>query len=112
MRARGPFNLPSTFNELLVCFVSLSLSLTFTFCPLLSSFRFPVLFLSLPVSLTQVYFPLDPGYRETGRMLVESGLSLALEADRLPRKGGVLTPASGLGDVLVKRLSETGCVFE
>jgi len=30
---------------------------------------------------TTLYFPGDPGYAETGRMVVESGLCLSLEKD-------------------------------
>jgi len=53
----------------------------------------------------------DPGNRATTKMVCESALALALQLDDLPggRKfGGVLTPASGLGNVLVKRLSTAG----
>jgi short subunit dehydrogenase-like uncharacterized protein len=43
-------------------------------------------------------------------MLTESALAL-LDASQLPvfaRGGGVLTPVTGLGDVIVKRLEESG----
>jgi short subunit dehydrogenase-like uncharacterized protein len=53
----------------------------------------------------------DPGNRATTKMLCESALALALESDALPGGpgfGGVLTPASGLGDVLVQRLRAAG----
>jgi short subunit dehydrogenase-like uncharacterized protein len=40
------------------------------------------------------YFPTDPGYRDTARMLVESGLVLALESDKVKVGGGYFTPAS------------------
>jgi hypothetical protein len=43
--------------------------------------------------------------------IAECALALALEKDALPplgRTGGVLTPASALGDVLVRRLEATG----
>lgn len=46
----------------------------------------------------------DPGYAGTARMLGESGLCLA--ATEGP--GGVLTPASAMGDALVERLREAG----
>ena len=52
----------------------------------------------------------DPGNRATTKMVCEAALALAKEQDALPggtRRGGVLTPASGLGDVLVKRLRQT-----
>lgn len=57
----------------------------------------------------------DPGNRATTKMLCESALALALQADALPgagKLGGVLTPASGLGDVLVKRLQLAGMALE
>jgi short subunit dehydrogenase-like uncharacterized protein len=43
--------------------------------------------------------------------MAESALAIALEKDSLPtlgRKGGVLTPMSALGDVLVRRLERSG----
>lgn len=49
----------------------------------------------------------DPGNRATTRMVCEAALALACDAEQLPggpRLGGVLTPASGLGDVLVRRM--------
>lgn len=50
----------------------------------------------------------DPGYAATAVMLGESALSL-LDADALPPSpGGVLTPATALGDVLVERLRGAG----
>lgn len=44
-------------------------------------------------------------------MIAESALALLFSHSELPewvRKGGVLTPASALGDVLVKRLEASG----
>jgi short subunit dehydrogenase-like uncharacterized protein len=43
---------------------------------------------------TMIYFPTDPGYRDTARMLVESGLALALESNKTKTTGGVFTPAT------------------
>jgi short subunit dehydrogenase-like uncharacterized protein len=57
----------------------------------------------------------DPGNRATTKMLCESALALALQGADLPgahRLGGVLTPASGLGEVLVKRLQLAGMTLE
>ena len=57
----------------------------------------------------------DPGNRATTRMVCEAALALALQADGLPGGrafGGVLTPASGLGDVLLARLRKAGMTFE
>lgn len=47
-------------------------------------------------------------------MLVESGLSLALEFDKVKQlspNGGCLTPATCQKDVLLQRLISTGCSF-
>lgn len=52
----------------------------------------------------------DPGYGETSKMLAESALALA--SDRLPKTGGVLTPAQALGDALIARLQKRGIVFK
>ncbi|KAI9203816.1 Saccharopine dehydrogenase-domain-containing protein [Polychytrium aggregatum] len=58
----------------------------------------------------------DPGYGETGKMVAESALCLALDRGKLetadpavvgpfaPFRGGVLTPATAMGMVLVNRL--------
>ena len=57
----------------------------------------------------------DPGNRATTKMLCESALCLALQRDELPggpEHGGLLTPASGLGDVLVQRLRAAGMTLE
>jgi len=53
----------------------------------------------------------DPGYGATSRMLAESALCLALERDSLPDRCGVLTPASGIGTVLVNRLENADVTF-
>ena len=53
----------------------------------------------------------DPGNRATTRMVCEAALSLADDTALLPGGapgGGVLTPASGLGAVLVQRLRAAG----
>jgi len=54
----------------------------------------------------------DPGYAATAVLLGESGLCLALDRDRLPPGGGVLTPATALGDALVDRLRPAGLTLE
>mmetsp|Transcript_4575 Transcript_4575/g.8614 ORF Transcript_4575/g.8614 Transcript_4575/m.8614 type:complete len:448 (-) Transcript_4575:347-1690(-) len=47
----------------------------------------------------------DPGYQATSLMLLESALALLQTQDQIkPGMGGVLTPATGLGWALVKRL--------
>lgn len=53
----------------------------------------------------------DPGNRATLRLLCESGLLLARGAESLPggpQRGGVLTPATALGEALVPRLQAAG----
>jgi short subunit dehydrogenase-like uncharacterized protein len=50
----------------------------------------------------------DPGYLATSAMLGQSALALALDGDRLPQACGVLTPATGIGDVLADRLRGQG----
>lgn len=57
----------------------------------------------------------DPGNRATTKMVCEAALCLALQLDELPggrAKGGLLTPASGLGAVLVARLRGVGMTLE
>lgn len=56
--------------------------------------------------------PVEPGRGGTSRMLCETALGLALDADRLPERSGVLTPAAGMGLVLVERLRATGMSFK
>ena len=53
----------------------------------------------------------DPGYAATARMITESALSLILNRESLPEASGVLTPASGIGEVLVLRLKNKGITF-
>jgi len=51
----------------------------------------------------------DPGYAATAIMLGESALALVHDRDALPpSEGGVLTPATALGDALVARLRAAG----
>ncbi len=50
----------------------------------------------------------DPGYAATSVMLGESALCLALDRERLPGGGGVLTPATAMGAVLAERLTAAG----
>lgn len=51
----------------------------------------------------------DPGYGETAKMLAESALCLA--KDRLPKRAGVLTPATAMGNKLIERLQKAGIGF-
>ncbi len=57
----------------------------------------------------------DPGNRATVKFVCESALALALQADELPggqARGGILTPATGLGDVLAERLRRARMTVE
>lgn len=57
----------------------------------------------------------DPGNRATVKFVCESALSLALHTDALPggaNRGGILTPATGLGNVLVERLRQAGMTLD
>jgi short subunit dehydrogenase-like uncharacterized protein len=57
----------------------------------------------------------DPGNRATVCFVCEAALALALNFDALPggeTRGGVLTPATGLGDVLADRLKKAGVTIE
>ena len=53
----------------------------------------------------------DPGYAATSVMLSESALALVLDRERLPRRSGVLTPATALGEPLVHRLRAAGHTY-
>lgn len=59
------------------------------------------------------YLDKDAGCLETSRLMIESGLCLALQEDALPMKdGGFVSPAAGLGTVLMERLLNTGTLFQ
>lgn len=50
----------------------------------------------------------DAGNRSTVKMVCESALALATNDPRLPQRGGVLTPSTGLGRAVVERLRTAG----
>ncbi|MEJ2153581.1 MAG: saccharopine dehydrogenase, partial [Gemmatimonadota bacterium] len=53
----------------------------------------------------------DPGYGSTSKMIAESAVCLA--KNDLPVKGGFWTPASAMGDALLKRLVDNaGLTFD
>jgi short subunit dehydrogenase-like uncharacterized protein len=54
----------------------------------------------------------DPGYKATAVMFGQAGLCLAFDSDALPKRAGVLTPATAMGDVLVARLRAAGQTFD
>ena len=62
----------------------------------------------------RVYGEGDPGYKSTARFICESALALCLDKEKIDKNvnGGVLTTASGLGDVLIERLKKSGVLFE
>ena len=51
---------------------------------------------------------MDPGYGATARMLGESGVALLSDDTDSPLDGGVLTPASAIGEPLADRLRDVG----
>lgn len=57
----------------------------------------------------------DPGYTETAKMVAESALCLVLHRDTLPAMrlggGGIFTPATAFGSVLVERLQRAELAF-
>jgi short subunit dehydrogenase-like uncharacterized protein len=51
----------------------------------------------------------DPGYKGTSIMAAEAALCLALQKDELPgATGGVVTPATCMGDTLLARIRAQG----
>ncbi len=63
----------------------------------------------------QIYNQGDPGNRSTVKFLCESALALAINIDQLPggpKRGGILTPATALGDVLADRLRQAGTIIK
>ena len=57
----------------------------------------------------------DPGNRATTKFICESALALVQNFDDLPggfKRGGVITPAYALGDVIVRRLRAAGMTIE
>ena len=48
----------------------------------------------------------DPGYGSTSKMLGESAVCLAKDKRSSPRRKGVLTPSSAMGNALLKRLQQ------
>lgn len=62
---------------------------------------------------TRVTGDRDPGYGSTGKMLAEAGICLAQDVPKSGLGGGFWTPATALGDALIKRLEEkAGLTFE
>jgi len=67
------------------------------------------------ISIFRMHGKGDPGYRVTSKFVCESALTLIHCEDDLPGGkdyGGLLTPASGLGQPLIERLSKAGIFFE
>jgi short subunit dehydrogenase-like uncharacterized protein len=58
------------------------------------------------------YFPKDPGYIDTARIVGECGLCFVFEKEKITRPGGMWTPSSCFGDVILDRLVKSGSEFE
>ena len=58
--------------------------------------------------MSEIGAKLDPGYGATARMLGEAGMCLLRDETESPLDGGILTPASGIGDPLGDRLRDVG----
>lgn len=54
----------------------------------------------------------DLFYKETAKMIAESGIILALQDKQLKVKGGVVTPAFAFGSILIERLHKSGIQFQ
>merc|ERR1712151_919773 len=52
------------------------------------------------------------GYQETARMAVETAMTLRFDREKLPYKGGVLTPSTACGGALIDRLQKSGAKFK
>ena len=66
-------------------------------------------------SLYKMFGKGDPGYKVTSKFAAECALSLLEDPQSLPggrEYGGVLTSASGLGNVLIERLKNADIYFE
>ena len=66
-------------------------------------------------SLYRMFGKGDPGYKVTSKFVAECALSLLEDPETLPggsEYGGILTSASGLGNVLVERLKNADIHFE
>lgn len=53
----------------------------------------------------------DPGYGETAKFISEMGLCIINDYDNLNLKKGVITPAMCAGDLMIKRLQNSGIIF-
>jgi short subunit dehydrogenase-like uncharacterized protein len=59
-----------------------------------------------------VFFPRDPGYRDTARMLMESAILLGFDEEVIAGQGGVLTTSAAFGpDKLFASLKEGGTEY-
>ena len=66
-------------------------------------------------SLYRMFGKGDPGYKVTSKFVAECALSLLEDPETLPggsEYGGVLTSASGLGNILIDRLKNADIYFE
>lgn len=79
-------------------------------------FFYFILYATLPngeVIQAKVKGDRDPGYGSTSKMLAECAVCLALDAEKLPKNFGLVTPSVAMGEVLLERLVEhAGLSFE
>ncbi|MEX0300352.1 MAG: trans-acting enoyl reductase family protein, partial [Kordiimonas sp.] len=62
---------------------------------------------------TKVTGDRDPGYGSTAKMLAQTAICLAQDKEHTNQEGGFWTPATALGDTLIKRLEKhAGLSFE
>lgn len=54
----------------------------------------------------------DPGYRDTARLVCESGLTILYDLEKTNSKGGFYTPATGLGEFLLDRILNSGSALK
>lgn len=54
----------------------------------------------------------DPGYGATAIMLAQAALCLSQDEEKLTSKGGILTPATAMGGLLLERLQKAGIRFQ
>ncbi|GFQ90404.1 hypothetical protein TNCT_194111 [Trichonephila clavata] len=67
----------------------------------------------LHLMLINVKHPfLEPAYPFTAKCMVQAGLTLLKEQEKMPLKGGVLTPGVAFGKTTIqKRLEKSGLTF-
>jgi short subunit dehydrogenase-like uncharacterized protein len=54
----------------------------------------------------------DPANRITVKCVCESALAISCDSDKLPARAGILTPSTGVGKTLIRRLREHQITFK